>query len=94
MLKIGQKVRVKSWERMEREYGLDEDGNIITPATFTESMSKFCGKIYEISEVDPLGFVTYKLAGDVPEYYYWDDKMLEPLLGLRLLVEKRRMGNV
>ena len=31
MYKVGQKVRLKSWEQMEKEYGLNSWGSIKTP---------------------------------------------------------------
>ena len=47
MYEVGQKVRVKSWEQMEREYG-SNDGIIDTPSSFTPEMQCFCGKQYRI----------------------------------------------
>ena len=46
MYKVGQKVRVKSWEQMEKEYGLNSCGSIKTPSSFTREMIWFCGMIF------------------------------------------------
>ena len=40
MYKVGQKVRVKSWEQMEKEYGLTPYGSIKTPSSFTRACLK------------------------------------------------------
>lgn len=40
--KIGDKVRLRSWEDLEEEYGLDDDGDIGTPSYFLSS------DVYEI----------------------------------------------
>lgn len=41
-LKIGDKVKLRSWEDLEEEYGLDDDGDIDTPSFFLSS------DVYEI----------------------------------------------
>jgi len=50
-IKAGDKVRIKSWEAMESEYGLDEDGDIARWPFFTEAMKRLCGKEL-VSEMD------------------------------------------
>ena len=40
----GDEIIVKSWEEMERKYGLTRSGYINTYAVFTEEMKVFCGK--------------------------------------------------
>lgn len=47
--KVGDKVRVRSWESMEKEFGLKDDGNIKVMFTFTKGMKKYCGKLVTIS---------------------------------------------
>lgn len=42
--KIGDMVEIRSWEDMENQYGLDEDGDINCPGIFTKDMSDLCGK--------------------------------------------------
>ncbi len=48
--KIGELVRIRQWDDMAKEFGLDEDGDIlINPAiTFVISMKPLCGKYAEI----------------------------------------------
>lgn len=43
--KVGDKVRVKEWGDMLKEFGENEDGNIHTPwYSFTQFMKTYCGK--------------------------------------------------
>ena len=51
--KVGDKVTIRSWESMEKEFGLDSVGDIETPTGddhyfFLRSMREYCGKTYEI----------------------------------------------
>ena len=41
--KVGDVVKVKSWEEMEEEYGLDENGWIDVPYSFTSQMEEYFG---------------------------------------------------
>jgi len=42
--KVGDKVTIRSWESMEREFGLNEYGNICSPRfDFVKPMADFCG---------------------------------------------------
>ena len=45
------KIRIREWEDMEREFGLDEYGDIDCYYNFIKGMKKYCGKIIEIDEV-------------------------------------------
>lgn len=49
--KIGDMVEIRSWEDMENQYGLDEDGDINCPGIFTKDMSELCGKLVDIVDV-------------------------------------------
>lgn len=46
------KVRIKEWAEMEREFGLDEDGDIDCHCGFTTEMRECCGKVFELNEND------------------------------------------
>lgn len=43
-LVIGKRYRIRRWEDMENEFGLDGDGNIKTQVCFVEAMRRLCGK--------------------------------------------------
>lgn len=49
--KVGDKVRVRQWEDMEKEFGLDSAGDIKTHHPFVSPMRKYCGKEFIIKEV-------------------------------------------
>ena len=98
MYEIGQKVRVKSWDQMAKEYGVT-DGTINTPSSFIPDMRCFCGKIYKIKAIyDPVHNIydleTITGDEDVNEellYYCWDEVMLEPITGdLEIMIKERR----
>lgn len=42
--KVGDKVIIRKWDDMKREFGIDKDGDIKTSACFTKGMREFCGK--------------------------------------------------
>ena len=46
------KVRIKEWWELEREFGLDEDGDINCYCSFTTEMKEYCGKVIELNEND------------------------------------------
>ena len=49
--KVGDKVRVRDWDDMVKEFGTDDYG-IKTKVAFVEKMRKFCGKEYMIKKVE------------------------------------------
>ena len=49
--KVGDKVTIRSWESMEREFGVSDYGNICLPGFyFIRTMERFCGFKYVIDE--------------------------------------------
>ena len=76
--KVGEKVRVKTWERLVEEYGLHEDGSgkyiPIRDIDFTEEMKEFCGKVVTIESI--IGNV-YVIAEDDGWCWSWTDEMFE-----------------
>lgn len=51
MFKIGDKVRIKSWEQMEFEFGLNIHKNIDCHGSFLTNMKYLCGKEIVIEEI-------------------------------------------
>lgn len=75
--KIGDKVRIRSkewYEQNKNEHGLITE----TQPNFVSSMSRYCGRIATIIEIDEDG--DYKI--DLDPNYYWSDKMFEETLYL------------
>ena len=74
--KVGDWVRIRQWDDMEAEYGLNEGGNIPVPLTFVDTMRDFCGHWGRITRV-------YECSYDIkflfaPSGWSWSDEMLEP----------------
>ena len=76
--KVGDKVRVKSWERLVEEYGLKENelGEYIPirNVDFTEEMKEFCGKVVTIEGKE--GDI-YMIEEDDYWCWAWTDEMFE-----------------
>lgn len=88
--KVGDKVRVRQWDDMVKEFGVDKFGNIKTKtgAHFLTRMKEFCGGVYEIRSV--LATSYWLKDGDKFIHWYFTDEMLEdvdfsPSLGTSLL---------
>ena len=75
--KIGDKVRVKAWERLVEEYGLEENklGKYIRVRNinFIDDMKEFCGKVVTIERIED---DVYIIAED-DWYWAWTDEMFE-----------------
>jgi len=51
MYKKGDRVKVRQWDDMKREYGLDSYGAIAIPGSFMPEMREYCGKTVTIEDV-------------------------------------------
>lgn len=85
--KVGDKVRVKEWDELREEFGVDENGKLNCSVGFISShdhgfgMSKFMGKVVTIEDVlddEDEGEVYYTLKEDELKYY-WEKMMLSPV---------------
>lgn len=74
--KVGDKVKVRTWESMEREFGLNLIDNIETPLTFVKGMKKHCGCTLTISRINQAGNYYVNEDGNA---YQWSDEMFEPV---------------
>ena len=51
-MKIGDKVRIRQWDDMFKEFGVNEEGDIQCPQSmFIAEMKEFCGKEVTVSKV-------------------------------------------
>lgn len=48
----GDVVRIREWDDMEQEFGLNEYGNIACRFSFTDKMRSYCGEVYTIGLID------------------------------------------
>ena len=73
--KVGDKVRVRSWEDMKKEYGIAKTGSIPVrrDVSFVPEMKRLCGKELVISRVFQ---DSYKVKDSD---WYWTDEMFEPI---------------
>ena len=62
--KIGDKVRLRSWEDLEEEYGLDNDGDIDTPSYFLSRAAYEICKEHTLIVVDADTDETVKVRGE------------------------------
>lgn len=75
--KVGDKVRVREWDDMKKEFGVDYDGDIpgFGIYFFAKSMKKYCGKTVTIKEINSRG---YDVAGDKDGYTFTDEMFVTP----------------
>lgn len=74
--KVGDWVRIRQWDDMEAEYGLNEFGNILVPLMFDRNMRNFCGHWGRITCVYEDDYdIEFSFA---PNGCGWGDEMLEP----------------
>lgn len=74
--KVGDKVRVRDWDDMVKEFGICGENITIPGCYFVEIMKKYCNNIVTISEltISDKYFVKEDAGG-----FYWCDEMFEPL---------------
>lgn len=90
MFEIGQHVRIKEWDEMVREFGLNESGDISCPCVFNTQMRQFCGKVYRVSGSRQIygGITVYTFVE--PDMISWtvSEQMLElvDVRGLRQVI--------
>lgn len=73
--KVGDKVRVKSFEKLKKEFGVDSRGNVNTRPIMNAKMQKRCGDIVTIAET--YGAI-YTIKDDA-DFWNWTDNMFEGL---------------
>lgn len=71
--KVGDKVKVRSWESMAKQFGVDRYGDIrMTNTFFVDRMRKYCGEILTITRVNMSSYITKGNS------WNWTDEMFEP----------------
>ena len=90
--RVGDKVKFKSWQEMEEEFGLDKDGDIDNFLAFTSEMENGLDKerVYTISKID--GFIVdlkendeYCYSTDMFHLVQSDDKVTELYRDIKVL---------
>lgn len=80
--KVGELVRIRQWDDMEKEFGINRAGIILTRHGFVVNMKPLCGKYAEIvglEENDKVGLKFFNCKGleDLTEFYLFDTDMIE-----------------
>jgi hypothetical protein len=71
--KVGDKVRVRSWDSMAEQFGVDRFGDIkVNNTYFVDAMRKCCGETLTITSVN---MSSYQTKGNS---WQWTDEMFEP----------------
>lgn len=70
--KVGDTVRVRDWDDMEKQYGLNGNGDIALFPIFNKSMKQYCGTEHKIKDV---GEDDYILRG-VKRWAFTDEMVL------------------
>lgn len=74
-MKIGDRVKIREWDDMEKEFGLNALGDINCNRFFTKSMCYLCGTTHTVKEVDETGDTT------VVDVWHISDDMVEIIAG-------------
>ncbi len=80
--KVGELVRIRQWDDMEKEFGTNHLGTILTQEGFLGKMKPLCGKYAEITRLHEDNGVSLKFFGcdgleDLTEAYSFDTDMIE-----------------
>lgn len=80
MFEVGDKVRIRDWDDMERQYGLNMNGSIKGPINvFSKGMEEYCGKCFVISDIVCDKVLLRDFNGkELPVAYSFYNWMLEP----------------
>lgn len=70
--KVGDKVKVREWDDMEEEFGMDEYGDIDCNFSFVKNMKEYCGKEMTVSRV----LTDYYTLEEDDGVWKWADDML------------------
>lgn len=72
-LEEGDKVLLRTWEDMEKEYGIDDDGNIEYPQSFPKELKYLAGTVVTVKDViREYDFVHFRVEEEEGTYDYND----------------------
>lgn len=90
--KVGDRVRIRQWNDMEREFGLRQFGDIACRYGFTKPMIPLCGRAATITDIDG---DKVKLKFDNPllntAFWNYSTGMIEHLISEEITI--KRYGN-
>ena len=56
-IRPGDRLRIRLWEDMEAEFGLDDDGYIPCELFFAPEMKCLCGREFTVASINPFGVI-------------------------------------
>lgn len=80
MYKVEDKVKIREWDDMAKEFGIGELGSIKCKCSFTAPMRKYCGKVGVIrntNESEICGIIYELEFGNESPYWGFSDDMFE-----------------
>lgn len=77
---IGDKLRIRQWDDMVKEFGIDENGNILCTFVFTKQMRILCGQPFTVSSIGKsFDRSEYKSEEESSMDFMISSDMLEPV---------------
>ena len=70
--KVGELVRIRQWDDMEKEFGTNSLGSVDCKCCFSVAMKPLCGKYAEITRLCERGYVKLKLFNCDGSVGRWD----------------------
>lgn len=71
--KVGDRVLIRQWDDMVKEFGLDKDGDIVcSPFPFIADMKVYCGQVLTISEAYDGNYLVKE-----DKRFFWTNNMIE-----------------
>lgn len=89
-MRVGQKYKVRSWDDMEREFGIAEgmaETYIPCVGDFMLSMKKYCGTIVTVAST---GWINLFHVQEDGGKFLWSVDMVKPIGGLYEAIQNRR----
>lgn len=81
---VGDRIRIREWDDMAEEFGVDEDSEIPCKYIFTQEMRVFCGQEYTISvtKTNPDGTqrLYFEDAENEEDDFSWSSDMCEHVI--------------
>ena len=83
--KIGDILKIREWDDMAEEYGINRHGNIACDLVFIRGMKYMCGEIFTLRKIDAGGRYHsqegiekgYSISKDMLEYAHISDVSLD-----------------
>ena len=80
IFKVGDRVRIRSWESMAKESGIDSKGDIETKYNFVKYMKNLCGRTATIIDINGIEVKLGEWSNAGNTTWNFSIEMLEPVL--------------